>query len=249
MTMTRRLAVPSLVVALLLAATACSDEETTASTTTSTSPGSASTTSTTTAEGAVTTSTAAATSSTDASTSTVATTAAPPAPTTTVLVVDGMVVSEFGLGEADFGTDADGVVDYLTAILGAATADTGWTDQETLGVACPGTEVRFVTWNDLSIFLTDDSLVESGRRHFASFTYGPPFGPSINPAGLVTREGLGVGATLDELVGAYPEGAYSPGDEIFGPTFLIEDGLFVHMQDDSGVVTAIAYVGGFGCGE
>lgn len=248
MTMTRRLAVPALLVALL-AGSACSDEETTASTsTTSTLPAGASTTATTAAGGATTTA-AADTTSTAPTTSTAVTTTAAPAPTTTVLTVDNMLMSEFGLGEADFGADADGVVDYLRAILGAPTADTGWTEQETLGVACPGTEVRFVTWNDLSIFLTDDSLVESGRRHFASFTYGPAFGPSINPAGLATAAGLGMGATLDQLASAYPEGAYSPGDEIFGPTFLIEDGLFVHMEDQNGVVTAIAYVGGFGCGE
>ncbi|HAP75430.1 MAG TPA: hypothetical protein DCR14_05045 [Acidimicrobiaceae bacterium] len=141
------------------------------------------------------------------------------------------------------------MVDYVGAILGPPTFDTDWSDPFSLGAACPGTEVRFVGWNDLSLFFTDDSGYASGLRHFASYTYGPAFGPTMNPYGLVTAEGVGVGSSLDDLQAAFPDGAFNPGDELFGPTFFAADGLFVFLEERDSVLVAASFLGGQGCGE
>ena len=133
------------------------------------------------------------------------------------------------MGDALFGAEAEGVIAYVESIIGASSSDTGWTDPMAIGAACPGTEVRFVSWADLALFFSNDSLAASGLRHFASYTYGPAFGPVIEPYGLTTDEGIGVGAEVSQLEATFPGGVLSVGDEIFGPSFLIEEGLFVFL--------------------
>lgn len=172
-----------------------------------------------------------------------------PAVTTTTPIGAPLAMSAEGLGGAVFGADADGVVAYVRAILGAPTSDSGWDDPTSTGAPCPGTQVRFVSWNDLTLFFTDESFVTSGVRHFASFTYGPAFGPQIRPAGIVTVAGVGVGATVRELRAVYPAGLLEPGDDMFAPTFLIEQGLVAFLTDADPGGFATSFVGGFGCGE
>lgn len=225
----------SVCMAAVLAA-GCSDESSSSGSTTT----SVATTTTTTI--AATTTTEAATTTTQSST----TTSTPASTTTTIKPVLGLQLSPTGLGDALFGADADGVVDYVNSILGIPTTDSGWIDPDATGTACPGHEVRFVDWKDLSLFFTDDG---SGVRHFASFTYGPAFGSTIAPYGLATDAGVGVGSTVASLRAAYPAVVVNPDDGFTGPSFQIEDGLYGFLTGTDDTDTIISFVGGFGCGE
>lgn len=172
-----------------------------------------------------------------------------PAATFGPIPVEGLHLAADGLGDALFGDDADEVLAAMQAMLGPSSSDTGWVDPLDLGRVCSGTEVRLVAWGDLALFFTDDSLAASGVRHFAAYNYGEAFGSVIMPAGLTTFAGVGMGATLQQLEVAYPAGVYSPGDDLSGPVFLIDDGLFAHLEAQDGGEVVTAYVGGFGCGE
>ena len=218
-----------------LVAAGCSDESSSADTTTTV-------TSTTTTVPATTTTVAPTTTS---STSTTSTTV-PAITTTTIAKVKGLPLSAGGLGDALFDADADGVVDYVNSILGIPTTDSGWVDATANGIGCPGTEIRFVDWNDLSLFFTDDV---TASRHFAAYTYGPAFSANISPFGLATDAGIGVGSSVGELRAAYPAAVILPEDEFNGPSFEIEPGLrgVLTGTDDAG--TLLSFVGGFGCGE
>lgn len=197
------------------------------------------------------TSTSVAASTTVAPTTTVAatTTTAAAATTTTIEPVVGLALSGAGLGDALFGADAEGVIEYVSSIIGAPTTDSGWQDPLSLGATCPGNEVRFVDWNDLYLFFSDDSPAASGARHFAAFNYGPAFGPTLTPFGLATDAGVGVGSTVAEIVAVYPTATINPDDGLSGATFTIGEGLFGFLTGttDADLVTAI--VGGSGCGE
>ncbi|MFM2077479.1 MAG: hypothetical protein RJA49_1369 [Actinomycetota bacterium] len=162
----------------------------------------------------------------------------------------GLGLSDQGLGDVLFGAEADGVVDYVSTILGAPTNDSGWVDPLTIGAACTGTTVRFVAWNDLSLFFTDDSPVATGLKHFAGYTYGPAVGDAaIEPFGLTTDSGVGVGATVEFLRATYPKVQVSPGDDIGGPGFFISEGLSGFLTGTSNADTIMSFVGGYGCGE
>lgn len=175
--------------------------------------------------------------------------------TSTTVPIEGLDLMSTGLGDALFGASADGVVTYVTAILGAPTADTGWVDPVATGSSCMGTEVRSVSWHDLSLFFSDESLEATGYRHFASYTYGPPAGTVLDPEGLRTKVegddamGVTVGDSVSALLAAHPRATLAPEDELSGASFYIEEGL-------SGFITGVgaddritSFVGGFGCGE
>ena len=160
-----------------------------------------------------------------------------------------LVLKENGLGDAVFGADADEVVDYINSIAGTPTSDSGWADPFSAFGVCPGTEVRGVTWGDLLVLFSDESLVATGRRHFFSYSYGPPFTSSPRPAGMRTPNGVTLGSTVAELRAAHPDVIVTPGDEIFGPSFHVNDnfnGFLTGGSDDDRLETII---GGVGCGE
>jgi hypothetical protein len=225
-------------VGVTLVAVACGNDDTS---TPSTTVPSSSTTSTSVASTTsdVTTSTAASSTTTTAASTTTSTTVPPAAQLT---------ISENGLGTAVFGADPDAVVAYVTSILGNRTTDTGWVDPFSFG-ACPGTEVRIVTWHDLSLFFSDESNVTAGRRHFFSYIYGPAFGAVIDPLGPATDAGIRIGSTVAELKGTYPTAVVNPADELGGPSFFIRDGLFGYLTGTSPADTITEFVGGIGCGE
>ncbi len=228
------------VFAVALLAAGCSDE--------SSNPGTSTTTPTVAPAATVasTTTTIAVTTTAPTTSTTTTTTSTPASTTTTIEVVLGLPVSATGLGDALFGADADGVVEFVNSILGIPTTDSGWIDPVATGTACPGNEVRFVDWKDLSLFFTDSG---SGVRHFASFTYGPAFGSTISPYGLATDAGIGVGSTVAALRAAYPAAAVNPDDGFTGPHFQIEEGLFGFLTGADDTDTIISFVGGSGCGE
>ncbi|MCU1359826.1 MAG: hypothetical protein JWN99_1115 [Ilumatobacteraceae bacterium] len=199
----------------------------------------------------------AAPSTTAAPTSTAAPTTTEAAPTatdeasttsTTVSPAVALVLRDDGLGDADFGDDPDSVIQYVNSIVGAPTADSGWADPlESFGV-CPGSEVRGVTWGDLQLLFSDESVVASGRRHFFNYVYGPAYGTSITPAGMRTAEGIGVGTKVADLRAAYPDVQVYP-EEIYGPYFVVNGNLSGFLTGVTDSDTIISFIGGIGCGE
>lgn len=237
----RRILVSTLCAAAVFAA-GCSDETSSSGTTTTV----AATTATTTATTLAATTTTAAPTTTSSTTSTSTSTTVAATTTSTIAPVRGLPLSAAGLGDALFDADADGVVDYVSSILGIPTTDSGWIDPTTTGAACPGTEIRFVDWKDLSLFFTDDG---TSVRHFASYTYGPAFAATIAPYGLATDAGVGVGSTVAQLRAAYPTANVFPEDGFNGPGFQIQDGLYGFLTGTADTDTIMSFVGGFGCGE
>lgn len=233
---TRRLPIALACLTVLLVA-ACSDE--------TSSPGTTTTAAETTTTVAETTTTVAETTTTVAKT----TTTVAESTTTTIAAVEGLTLSAAGAGDALFGADSEGVIEYVSSILGAPVTDTGWQDPMSVGPACPGSEIRLVNWNDLSLFFTDESPYASAVRHFAAFTYGPAFGPTINPFGLATDAGIGVGSTVAQIRSAHPSASINADDGFSGSTFALGDGLYGFLTGvtDADTVTAIA--AGSGCGE
>jgi hypothetical protein len=192
------------------------------------------------------------TSTTSTTTSTTSTTTSTSTTTTTTTIPRSveLVLRQDGLGDASFGVDVEEVIDYIRSIVGAPTSDSGWADPFSAFGVCPGTEVRGVTWGDLLVLFSDESLVATGRRHFFSYTYGPAFiDGTPRPPAMRTPEGITVGSTVAELRAAYPEVVVTPGDEIFGPSFHVNDNLNGFLTGDTDADTVEAIIGGVGCGE
>lgn len=174
-----------------------------------------------------------------------------PASTTTsstIPVAASLVLRDTGLGDAAFGADPGEVIAYFTSILGPPTADSGWADPFSSFGICPGTEVRGVTWADLTVLFSDDSTVLSGRRHFFNYLYGPPFGASIQPEGMRTERGIGVGSSVADLLAAYPEAQVYP-EDLYGPYFVINEELIGFLTTTELDGTILSFIGGIGCGE
>ena len=192
-----------------------------------------------------------ATATTVSSTSTIASTSTTVAATTTTSIPRSaaLVVRPNGLGDALFGTDFDQTVAYMTANLGEATADSGWADPLSAFGVCPGTEVRGVTWGDLTLLFSDDSPYLSGRRHFFHYQFGPPFGSTARPAAMATAERIGIGSTVGELRYTYPDVVLYESDEFLGPSFVVPDGVAGTLSglDDDDLVRS--FDGGVACGE
>lgn len=194
-------------------------------------------------------STTTSTSTTSTTTSTTSTTTSTTTTSTTVPPTADLVLRRTGLGDAVFGADAEEVIEYITSIAGRPTSDSGWADPFSAFGVCPGTEVRGVTWGDLLVLFSDESIVSSGRRHFFAYSYGPPFADTPRPPGMRTPEGITVGSSVAELRAAYVDVVISPGDDIFSPSFHVSDDLngFLTGPADTDQVTSI--LGGVGCGE
>lgn len=170
--------------------------------------------------------------------------------TTTIPVPQGLELRGDGLGDALFGASPDDVVAYVEAVLGAPTADSGWLDPVEAAIPCTGTSVRFVTWHDLTLQFSDESALVTGLRHFVSYSYGPAADATMpDPYGLPTDAGITLGATLDALREAHPGSEVSPGDDVVGPNFAIEEGLGGFLTGTNGGSLVISFVGGQACGE
>jgi hypothetical protein len=170
--------------------------------------------------------------------------------TTTAPAGAELTLAATGLGTALFGANPDTVVTYVRGILGDPSNDSDWVDPSSIGAPCPGSEVRFVEWDDLLLFFTNDSPSASGTRHFAAYTYGPPStGAGIEPVGLRTSGGVTVGSSVLELQIGHPDAVINPEDELSGPSFQISEGLFGFLTGIGDSDAVISFVGGFGCGE
>ena len=227
-----------------------SDEQSADTTTTAVSTTTSSTIAVTTTTTTAPTTTVAETTTTVAATTTVAPTTVVTAPPTTVAPGAPLKLGAASLGAAEFGTDPEAVITYVASLLGPPTADSGWTDAITGGFGvCPGNEVRGVAWNDLVLLFSDNTDVASGRRHFFSYTLGPAFEADVNPFGLTTDAGIGIGSTVANLRGTYPAALINPADDVGSASFLIFAGLSGALSSDAddGQITVVR--GGTGCGE
>jgi hypothetical protein len=195
--------------------------------------------------------TVASTSTTTSSTTSTSSTSTTTTTTSTTLpAAAALVLRPTGLGNALFGADPDEVIDYVTQILGPSTADSGWADPLSSFGVCPGTEVRGVTWGDLTLLFGDESWAATGRRHFFNYVYGPPLVPgNIDPAGPRTDSGVKIGDTVAQLRAAYPSVQVFPGEEIFGPSFIVEEHFTGFLTGVGNTDTVISFIGGQGCGE
>jgi len=182
------------------------------------------------------------------SSTTTSTTVAPTSTTTSVPAAAALVLRDDGLGDALFGTDPEEVVRYVQAVLGPPTADSGWADPFSAFGVCPGTEVRGVTWGDLTLLFSDESTVSGGRRHFFNYSYGPPFGVSIQPAGMRTITGIGIGSTVAELRAAFPTVRVFPPD-ISDAYFVVDENFTGFLSGTADADTVRSVIGGIGCGE
>ncbi len=205
--------------------------------------------STTTTSTTTSTSTTTTTTSTTTTTTTTTSTTLPPETTTTVdPMIDALLLGAEGIGSATFGSDPEGVVSYVTTLLGSPTQDTDWVDPLTLG-PCPGEELRLVSWGALVLEFGDQSTVATGRRHFYSYQYGVDGEVGVPPIGLVTGQGVTTGSPVSELVAAYPEVVLNEEDEFISANFYVNDDLrgLVTGLDADDVVTLVA--GGRTCRE
>lgn len=167
---------------------------------------------------------------------------------TSVQAAAKLMLSDTGLGDAAFGADPDEVVSYVRSILGPPTDDSGWVDPlQTFGV-CPGNEVRGVTWDDLQLLFSDNSIVLSGRRHFFNYVYGPASGSTVLPEGMRTANGIGIGSSIADLRVAYPNVQVYP-EEIFGPYFVVNESFTGFLTGVADTDRIISFIGGLGCGE
>lgn len=158
-----------------------------------------------------------------------------------------LVLSGEGIGTAGFGAEPVGVMSYVSSFLGEPTNDTGWIDPLSIG-ACPGTELRLVSWGVLTLLFGDVSTVLQGRRHFVAYTYGVEGEVGAAPVGLVTSRSVAVGSRVVDVVAAYPAATLNPEDDFTAPFFYVNDnlrGFLTGLTDDSTVTTIL---GGVNCG-
>ena len=170
--------------------------------------------------------------------------------TTTTTIVEGaeLILRSNGLGSARFGVDPDGVIAFVTSVLGSPDSDTGYVDSFSQFGTCPGSEVRGVRWGDLTLLFGDDSDFGSGRRHFYQWQFGPQTSSPLRPNGPLTDGLIGLGSTVAEIRRVYPEVEIFA-DEVYGPGFELEPLLWGTLTDDADSGRVIALVGGTPCGE
>lgn len=175
----------------------------------------------------------------------------PPAPVVTEpLAVQELVLTGEGIGAAVFGADPDGVVAYVSSILGSDTADTGWVPPDTFAV-CEGTVARRVDWGVLSLLFTDDSPFASGRRHFMGYEYGRVGAVGDEPVGLRTPGGTTLGSRVIDLAAEYPDAQVNQGDAEVGipDNFYVSNVFYGLLTGTSADDYVTVLFGGYGCGE
>ncbi len=162
---------------------------------------------------------------------TVAPTTLPPTTTTEPVAVQELILRGDGLGSARFGAAPEGVIDYVTSILGGNTGDTGWVDPFTFAV-CDGTVARRVDWGVLSLLFSDFSDVTDGRRHFMGYEYGRIGQIGDEPVGLRTAGGTTLGSRVVDLLADFPDASdQRRRDRHRHPAELLRERLLLRSAD------------------
>ena len=193
----------------------------------------------------------AATTATAVTATTVSPTPTVPPTTTEPLAVQELLLRGDGIGSAVFGAAPEGVIDYVTSILGGNTGDTGWVDPFTFADCGPATVARRVDWGVLSLLFTDLSSYANGRRHFIGYEYGRVGEIGDEPVGLRTPGGITLGSRIVDLLAEFPGASVNEGesDVNIPPNFYVSDvfyGLVTGTLPEDRVTVVF---GGYGCGE
>jgi hypothetical protein len=246
---TSRVAIVVGVVALMTASCSSSD---TASSSTTTQP--VSTSAPTTTSTTSTTTTSVPDTTTTAPETTTTTTLPPTTTTTEPLAIQELLLRGDGIGSARFGAEPEGVVDYVTSILGGNTGDTGWVDPFTFadcGAGGTATVARRVDWGVLSLLFSDGSSYAIGRRHFIGFEYGRVGQIGDEPQGLRTPGGVTLGSRVVDLLAEFPEAFINEGEDDLGipDNFYVSDVFYGILTGTAGDDVVTVMFGGYGCGE
>ena len=183
------------------------------------------------------------------------TTTLPPTTTTTEpLSVQELLLRGDGLGSARFGAEPEGVIDYVTSILGGNTADTGWVDPFTFadcGFGGLATVARRVDWGVLSLLFSDASGYATERRHFIGYEYGRVGQIGDEPQGLRTPGGVTLGSRVVDLLAEFPEAFVNEGEDDLGipDNFYVSDVFYGILTGTAGDDVVTVMFGGTGCGE
>ncbi len=170
--------------------------------------------------------------------------------TTEPLAIRELILRGNGIGSAFFGAEPEGVIGYVSSILGGNTGDTGWVDPFTFA-ACPGTAVRKVDWGVLSLLFGDESDIASGRQHFIGWEYGTIGQIGDEPVGLRTEGRTALGSSIVDLVEEFPDVLLYEGDDDIGflPHFYVSD-VFTGLLTGTASEDVVMYLsGGLGCDE
>jgi len=116
------------------------------------------------------------------------------------LKADGFKVTAEGIGNIEFGADAEAAIGQLVSSFGASTRDTGWqVSTEQFGV-CAGDFERIVYFGPYAAIATKTDGVEI----FNGYRSDLQFGDLTNPAAsLETLSGLKIGDTVADLKRIY----------------------------------------------
>jgi hypothetical protein len=184
------------------------------------------------------------------STTEAVTTTLPPATTTEPLEIRELLLRGDGLGSAKFGAAPDGVIEYISSILGQSTADTLWVGPFTFGL-CDGTVARKVEWGVLTLLFSDLSTFASDRRHFMGYEYGLEGQIGDLPVGLRTDGGTTIGSRIVDLTADFPEASVNPAetDPDVSANFYVNDNFRGLVTGTNGDDIVLAINGGYGCGE
>lgn len=170
--------------------------------------------------------------------------------TTEPLAILELILRGDSIGSAFLGAEPEGVIAYVSSILGGNTGDTGWVDPFTFA-ACPGTAVRKVDWGVLSLLFGDESDIASGRQHFIGWEYGIIGQIGDEPVGLRTEGGTALGSSIVDLVDEFPDVFIYEGDDDIGllPHFYVSD-TFTGLLTGTASEDVVMYLsGGLGCDE
>lgn len=169
-------------------------------------------------------------------------------PSSEPLAVQELVLSGEGVGSALLGTDPEAVIEYVSSILGANTADSGWVAPDTFG--CFGNEVRRVDWGVLSLLFGDGSDVATGRRHFFAWEYGRVGSIGDEPVGLRTAGGITLGSRVVDVLGEFPDAQLIAGDpDVELPDQAYIDSTFFTWLSGTGEDDFVTVLfGGYPCG-
>lgn len=196
-----------------------------------------------------TTTTSATTTITEAAT----TTTTLPTTTTTADPAARLTLRPDGIGPLDFGVEAEAAVVVVRTLLGPPDSDTGWVDQASTYGNCLGTQVRFVRWRSLELFLTDgpSDWAGAGVRHLASWAHSAAVGEPLLM--LRTAEGVGVGTPVGDLRATYGETLEVGEDPLFGAFFRVQAGgpafLIGRVTGTAAADRVESLSAGFACGE
>lgn len=174
--------------------------------------------------------------------------------TTEPLAVQELVLRGDGIGAARFGAEPEGVIGYVTSILGGNTGDTGWVDPFTFadcGAGGLATVARRVDWGVLSLLFSDGSSYAFERRHFIGYEYGRDGRIGDEPKGLRTQGGVTLGSRLVDLVAEFPEVSINAGDSdaAIPDNYYVSD-VFRGLLTGTGAEDVVTVMfGGYGCFE